>query len=248
MTVTMYDSVTAADIPAHAEAVAGYSDGLYDDYAALVARFPGKPVVSITTRAAAGARVCDVETGDSTPAQGAQWAKAEIGAGRRPTLYYSASMGTPVRDALMAEGVNPADVDFWAADWTGTPHMLLGSVATQYADPRTSGGHYDLSLATEAWLAPSITPGPVPPPTPTPGPGPTPTPGGFMPPTLKPGDLSGAVRNAQRLLNVHGAGLATDGVFGPATERAVRNFQNVFKLSVDGIVGPATWTALDTFG
>lgn len=69
-----------------------------------------------------------------------------------------------------------------------------------------------------------------------------------MPPLLKPGDLSGSVRNAQRLLNVHGAGLTVDGVFGPATEHAVCNFQTVFHLSVDGLIGPATWTALDTFG
>lgn len=69
-----------------------------------------------------------------------------------------------------------------------------------------------------------------------------------MPPLLKPGDLSGSVRNAQRLLNVHNAGLAVDGSFGPATEKAVRSFQTVFHLSVDGLVGPQTWTALDTFG
>ena len=68
-----------------------------------------------------------------------------------------------------------------------------------------------------------------------------------MPPTVKTGDVSGAVRSAQALLDLHSA-LTVDGVFGPATETAVRNFQTIFKLTVDGIVGPQTWTVLCTFG
>lgn len=49
----------------------------------------------------------------------------------------------------------------------------------------------------------------------------------------------------QYLLNQRiGAGLATDGVFGPLTLRAVRNFQARFGLLVDGKVGPQTWTHL----
>ena len=35
-----------------------------------------------------------------------------------------------------------------------------------------------------------------------------------------------------------------DGLFGPSTEQAVRQFQSRQGLSVDGIVGPKTWTAL----
>lgn len=47
------------------------------------------------------------------------------------------------------------------------------------------------------------------------------------------------VKHVQRALNI-----ATDGIFGPDTERAVQNFQRQQRLQVDGIVGPQTWNRL----
>lgn len=39
-------------------------------------------------------------------------------------------------------------------------------------------------------------------------------------------------------------GITSDGVFGPVTESAVREFQSNHGLVVDGLVGPVTWGAL----
>lgn len=43
-------------------------------------------------------------------------------------------------------------------------------------------------------------------------------------------------------------GIATDGVFGPGTSKAVRRFQRKRGLHPDGLVGPATWSALGLSG
>ncbi|NES79854.1 MULTISPECIES: peptidoglycan-binding protein [Okeania] len=40
--------------------------------------------------------------------------------------------------------------------------------------------------------------------------------------------------------------LVVDGIFGVATEEAVKNFQKSSGLTVDGIVGPQTWAKLES--
>lgn len=68
-------------------------------------------------------------------------------------------------------------------------------------------------------------------------------------PTIGPGASGDAVRRAQRALRrTPDPSLAVDGVFGPATEAAVKEFQQGAGLAVDGIVGPLTWAALPDGG
>lgn len=66
-------------------------------------------------------------------------------------------------------------------------------------------------------------------------------------PTIRKGSKGDVVRQLQLTLNrwyPRLPALATDGVFGPATEARVRYLQSAAKLTVDGIVGPKTWRTL----
>jgi peptidoglycan hydrolase-like protein with peptidoglycan-binding domain len=73
--------------------------------------------------------------------------------------------------------------------------------------------------------------------------------------TVKQGSQGDAVRGVQEefkqrdLSGNPNAGLAVDGIFGPATDAAVRGFQQALhtdipSVTVDGIAGPVTWQAL----
>lgn len=56
--------------------------------------------------------------------------------------------------------------------------------------------------------------------------------------------LRADVKEAQQLLNKHGADLDVDGLFGPKSLAAVKAFQTKNKLTVDGIIGANTWAKL----
>ncbi|MBM4342979.1 MAG: peptidoglycan-binding protein [Deltaproteobacteria bacterium] len=66
-----------------------------------------------------------------------------------------------------------------------------------------------------------------------------------VPKTIRSGSQGAEVRMVQTLLKKVGlAPGVIDGMFGPATHRAVVQFQEKRGLQADGIVGPDTWTAL----
>ena len=63
-------------------------------------------------------------------------------------------------------------------------------------------------------------------------------------PLVRQGDRQHPVKTLQYLLRARGHNLTVDGIFGPATNAAVRAFQQQKGLAVDGIAGPDTWSAL----
>lgn len=68
---------------------------------------------------------------------------------------------------------------------------------------------------------------------------------------IKKGSRGETVKIAQTLLNNEGYALAVDGIFGPKTEEAVKDFQAKHIETcqmVDGIIGKRTWSALTRKG
>ncbi|MFD6907936.1 peptidoglycan-binding protein [Streptomyces sp. NPDC060077] len=64
-------------------------------------------------------------------------------------------------------------------------------------------------------------------------------------PVIQQGSSGEAVQRLQRALTAALARtVSADGVFGPGTAQAVRDYQSSRGLSADGVVGPATWSAL----
>ncbi len=65
-------------------------------------------------------------------------------------------------------------------------------------------------------------------------------------PTLKKGSKAQEVKDLQEALKTLGFSPGkVDGIFGAATERAVKAFQSSVGIDADGIVGPITWLNID---
>jgi len=108
-------------------------------------------------------------------------------------------------------------------------------------DAMVGGVQVDVSdvYADPGFWEPSSTPAP------SPSPSPSPNNGGDIVTILQLGSTGDAVKQLQEDLNkVLGIHLAVDGIFGPATQAAVKSFQLQHGLTVDGIYGPQTAQAM----
>ena len=123
--------------------------------------------------------------------------------------------------------ITKADFSGWAA-YTGT-------------NPHTSHVHVSLSRNRAGFDDPApwafLGGSPAPPPAPPTG-----------RPTLTLNSTGQAVRDVQQRLKtrypLYAKQLVVDGVYGPKTQAAVREFQRRSGLASDGIVGPKTWAAM----
>jgi hypothetical protein len=144
----MYDSTTPSAIPAGAELVAGYINGLYEWSDGAWALWPRARLVRISVRADDHrGDVIDVERGDATPQSARAWVVAALAAGARAPIVYSNRSTGPELEAALG-GLRWR---WWCADWTGHPHTVSGAVAVQYASPGIGSSiHADLSIVTES--------------------------------------------------------------------------------------------------
>ncbi len=142
----MYDSVTAANIPADAELVAGYIDGMYAWSEADWARWAHVPQVRIAVFASTNDGNClDVEQGCSAPEDAPGWVHRRREAGADPTVYCSESPWATVRAAFAAQG--EPEPHWWVANYNKELTIPEGAVAHQYWD----FGPYDSSVAADYW-------------------------------------------------------------------------------------------------
>ena len=147
---TMFDSVTASNIPTDAQMVAGYVDpgGMFTWTDADWARFPTAIKVRIAGHASTNdGHVLDVEAGDATPDQAPGWVTMRRSAGVTPTVYCSEAAWASVKQAFAAQGV--PEPEWWIAGYPGSVGVALypGAVAHQYRDV----GPYDLSIVADFW-------------------------------------------------------------------------------------------------
>lgn len=142
---TMYDSIVPARMPRDAEAVAGYTSGLWPTFALLAVLFPNAFRVSIAVTAAHDADVLDVESGDARPADVPAWCVRQRAAGRVPIVYASTSMWPFVKDACRKAGV--ALPLWWEAHYDGRAVISPGSIGKQY---KSTGG-IDTSIIADTW-------------------------------------------------------------------------------------------------
>jgi hypothetical protein len=146
---TMYDSTNVGNIPADAEAVAGYINGAFENFNELVRRFPHAKHLSIAVSSSHDAQCLDIETGDATPADAPGWVRRQHARGiKRPVVYANTSTIVAVINALTRNGIKRDEYLVWTAHYTDQPHIEPGSDSTQWEDHREL---YDVSLC-EPWF------------------------------------------------------------------------------------------------
>jgi hypothetical protein len=159
----MYDSVDVSQIPADAEAVAGYTSGKWPTYNALVTRFPKAHHLSIAINAHEYARCLDVENGDATNAEAPGWFKnyAQKSAALPAIFYSSFSNIAALVKVLANAGIPRSAYLIWSADYfEGAPRIDPGCDATQYWD-KALGRNLDVSLCLDKFFGAEPAPKPV---------------------------------------------------------------------------------------
>jgi hypothetical protein len=157
-TLLRADSVNVQALPPGLPAYAGYVDGQYENWSALVARFGARAHLTSITVEGGEAQICDCENGDLTPAQAVKWlgdyVTSHVAHRQRRGIYFELSL-LPTIQGLIATSypvLRRLDYLLWGADLgSARPSSIPdGLDAIQYSGgPRAP---YDLSLVSPAWF------------------------------------------------------------------------------------------------
>ena len=147
---TIYDSTNPQAIPA-GQQVAAYSNGSFQASGASV-QGRGNVLWIDTNGSDTHASALDVEPGDATPAQAAQWVSAKLSASPNSDAIvytFKSDWSTVQGDINGLPSWMQSHVKYWIADPTGTPHILPGASATQW----DWGSNYDISSAQPGFFS-----------------------------------------------------------------------------------------------
>lgn len=162
MTNVMYDATNPSLIP-DGPLLAGYINGKWPSYYQIAIDHPHSTVLTITVKAHNSdgsyviADILDIESGDATPSEAPGWTQAMRALHRPVIANYCSRLATwpGTKAAYLSDGVPTPD--FWIADYTGQPHLVPFSVATQWTDHLNE---YDISQTNGTW---PMSPTPIPP-------------------------------------------------------------------------------------
>lgn len=151
--IRLYDSIRVSDVKRVAStqgaAVAGYVDGTWADYTAMVSAFPHDRHLSIAARPSDDADCLDVETGDAKPQDVPAWALRQHHRGVwRPVVYASTNVWPQIEEELRKANLPGVFVRRWLASWNGQADVPAGYDAHQFTD-RANGQNVDESVCLD---------------------------------------------------------------------------------------------------
>src|SRR6185437_8305729 len=227
-------------LPSGFQAYAGYVDGHFQTYNKLKAKFPGAQLLSIAVFASSDADCLDIETGDATPEQAADWFVRQIKRGvHRPVLYANAFTMREVISVMNTAKVPRNSIRLWSAHYGNGEHICgpsscglitISADGTQWTDQFRGKSvdqsvlNYDFFGTVPTWEVRMMNTLPV--------------------LTLNANDANGGVwfvHRVQSVLNdIFGYKLTIDGDFGPKTQAGVKWLQGNYGITQTGNVDQAT--------
>lgn len=171
MTLTMFDDINLSLVPPDAEAVAGYVNGRWPTYPAVVKKWPKAHHLSIAVTSHADADCLDIEPGDATNVVAPAWVKRQQARGvKRPVVYTNLANAQTLVNVLVKAGIGRTQFRLWTAHYTGKAHfcsarcgfhLTTTADATQWTD-RALGRSLDQSVVNDAFFGTKPKPAPKP--------------------------------------------------------------------------------------